>query len=76
MILLKKNYFNDYKNFYWWPHTDLGYTGIVYLNRENSFSGTNLYENLDQSSEPPNCSEHCFPWRPKSKYKVKKKIVI
>lgn len=74
MTLFKKNNFNDYENFYWWPHTDLGYTGILYLNKGNLFSGTNLYENLDPSSEPPNCSEHCFPWRSKSKYKVKKKF--
>ena len=28
----KKHEFNDYKNYYWWPHTDGGYNGIVYFN--------------------------------------------
>ena len=29
---LKEHEFNDYKNYYWWPHTDGGYNGIVYFN--------------------------------------------
>jgi hypothetical protein len=70
----KKVDFNDYKNNYWWPHRDSGYNGILYLNKNDSECGTNLYENLNPSEEPPNCPEHFKPWRSKSKYKLLKSI--
>ena len=66
----KKCEFNDYQNNYWWPHTDSGYTAIIYLNREDSISGTNLYENLNPEKEPPNCPEHYSPWRSKKNYRL------
>lgn len=66
----KKCQFNDYKNNYWWPHKDNGYTAIIYLNREDSISGTNLYENLNPKNEPPNYPEHYKPWRSKENYRL------
>ena len=38
-----KHDFNDYKNCHWWPHQDSGYNGIVYFNKDDNTSGTNLY---------------------------------
>lgn len=62
-IKFKDYYFNDYFNYYWAPHNDFGYTGIVYFES----SGTNLYERLEEDLFTEN--EHVAPWRPKSKYK-------
>jgi hypothetical protein len=69
-----KNKFNDYGNNYWWPHTDSGYTGIVYFNRHDYYSGTNLYEIINHKEEPPNYPEHYQPWRNKNNFKLLKKI--
>lgn len=44
MIRFVKNDFNDYEHKYWWPHTDSGYNGIVYFNKDEENSGTNLYD--------------------------------
>jgi hypothetical protein len=66
----KKCEFNDYQNNYWWPHQDSGYTAIIYLNREDLVSGTNLYENLNPNNEPPNYPEHYKPWRSKENYRL------
>jgi hypothetical protein len=71
----KKCQFNDYKNNYWWPHRDRGYTGIVYFNGGDEISGTNLYENLDPENEPPNCPEHSAPWRSKDTYRLVKTLI-
>ena len=62
--------FNDYENGYWWPHQDPGYNGIVYLNKDDTQSGTNLYENLCPEEEPPYCPEHYQPWRPKTSFRL------
>lgn len=71
----KKIDFNDYSNNYWWPHRDYGHTAIVYFNREDNLSGTNLYENLNPEQEPPQkCPEHYKPWRNKKNYRVIKHI--
>ena len=71
----KKGSFNDYKNCYWIPHNDIGYGAIVYLNKDDTKSGTNFYECLDPENEPPeDITEHQDPWRPKEKYKVIKHI--
>ena len=51
-------------------HQDPGYNGIVYLNKDDTESGTNLYENLCPEEEPPYCPEHYQPWRPKSSFRV------
>lgn len=66
--------FNDYQSNYWWPHLDNGYNAIVYLNKGDSTNGTNLYENLNPTKEPPRCPEHYAPWRNKSNYKLIKSL--
>jgi hypothetical protein len=60
--------FNDYKNNYWWPHFDYGYTGIIYLNDYNGV-GTNLYLEIDKDVDEQT-PEHLYPWRPKEKYEI------
>jgi hypothetical protein len=70
----KHNEFNDYSNNYWWPHEDYGHTAIIYLNKGDSFSGTNLYENLNPKIEPPNYPEHYKPWRNKKNYAIIKTL--
>lgn len=64
-----KNNFNNYKEHYWFPHKDSGYTSIVYLNRYSD-DGTNLYFDAEISK----CPEHQQPWQPRSKYRLLKKI--
>lgn len=61
--------YNDYKNNYWCPHRDDGYTMIVYLNLEEGVTGTNLYEKIKED-HPENFSEHSDPWRSKDKYNL------
>ena len=62
--------FNNYTDNYWWPHTDVGYNGIVYFHDE---CGTNLYSpnTLDITD---NLNEHHQPWRSKEKYTLLKSI--
>ncbi|MCH9673246.1 MAG: hypothetical protein K0U93_17545 [Gammaproteobacteria bacterium] len=60
--------FNDFQNNYWWPHLDLGYTAIVYLNGYET-GGTNLYK--PRSFDDQNCPEHYAPWRPREKWELK-----
>ena len=64
--------FNNYDNSYWYPHTDPGYTGIIYLNKDDDMSGTNLYENIIPDQDDMCKGEHVFPWRPKNKWKLLK----
>ena len=71
LIRFKKSRFNDFRDCYWSPHTDKGYTALIYLNKGDTQSGTNLYQKLDPS-EPPRLKEHEDPWRPKSKYRLLK----
>ena len=67
----KKNSFNDYNSNYWHPHTDYGYNAIIYLNKNDFYSGTNLYKNLNHADEPPqDIPEHYAPWRSKEKYNL------
>lgn len=74
LIRFNSSDFNDYKSNYWWPHRDSGYTGIVYLNKDEEY-GTNLYENISGKEEPPrNCPEHFEPWRKKSNFKLIKSM--
>ena len=60
----KRHQFNDYKNYYWWPHTDGGYNGIVYFN-DDSEHGTCFYEEL---VEKPDVNEHYQPWGEKKDF--------
>ena len=66
----KKHEFNDYKNYYWWPHTDGGYNGIVYFNDDNKH-GTCFYEEL---VEKPDVPEHYQPWGAKKDFIVIKTL--
>jgi hypothetical protein len=66
----KPSPFNDYQNCYWAPHTDLGYTALIYLNEDYQGPGTNLYEQLE--SDPREGPEHFKPWRPRSRYRLLK----
>jgi hypothetical protein len=62
--------FNDYKNNFWWPHKDFGYTGLIYLNKEEC-DGTNLYEENPIEREKMNLtSEHQKPWRNKKEWRL------
>jgi hypothetical protein len=74
MTRFKKLIFNDYINNYWWPHNDFGYTAIIFFNKNDTNSGTNLYLNINPKEEPPKCPEHFSPWRKKSNYKLLKSI--
>jgi hypothetical protein len=59
--------FNNYKNNYWGPHEDLGYTALIYLNNFDC-PGTNIYNRLEEDVwETP---EHYDPWRPKDKFEL------
>ena len=66
----KKHEFNDYKNYYWWPHTDGGYKGIVYFNDDDKH-GTCFYEEL---VEKPDVPEHYQPWGSKKDFIVIKTL--
>ncbi len=66
----KRHQFNDYKNYYWWPHTDSGYNGIVYFNDDDK-NGTCLYEVL---VKPPDINEHEQPWGAKKDFIVIKTL--
>ena len=69
------NNFNNYQSNYWWPHEDVGYTGILYLNKNDEEYGTNLYEIINHEEEPPkDIPEHFQPWRKKSNFKLIKTI--
>ena len=66
-----KHDFNDNENCYWWPHQDSGYNGIVYFNKDDNTSGTNLYsvkERYDMTDE------HFKPWRPKKDFEILKTL--
>ena len=69
-----KTPFNDYQNNYWWPHTDRGYTALIYLNKNDKTSGTNLYK-VESEDEALNYQyEHSHPWRSKKHYSILKTI--
>ena len=62
--------FNDYKNNYWWPHLDSGYTAIIYFdNFEKEISGTNLYKKVKYYN-PYDFAEHYKPWIKKDLFEV------
>ena len=56
----KKHPFNDYKNYYWWPHRDTGYNGIVYFNHD-SVHGTCFYDEAGYE-KTNDTNEHEAPW--------------
>ena len=66
-----KHDFNDYKNCHWWPHQDSGYNGIVYFNKDDNTSGTNLYSVKKQYNMT---LEHVEPWRSKKDFEILKTL--
>lgn len=63
--------FNNYKDNFWWPHTDSGYNAIVYLNKSEDGSeyGTNLYKVKNEKFLPPEGTpEHANPWHSKDNW--------
>ena len=67
----KRHPFNDYKNYYWWPHIDGGYNGIVYFNHDNKH-GTCFYE--ERVEKPDEEPEHYRPWGLKKDFIVTKTL--
>lgn len=66
---LDKN-FNDYKNNYWWPHNDMGYTAIIYFDNFNEeIPGTNLYKKIKYYN-PYEMPEHYRPWIKKDLFEI------
>lgn len=59
--------FNNYSDNYWAPHTDLGYTALIYLNQEDC-EGTNFYQKVCE--DPWHTPEHYEPWRSSHRYKL------
>tara|TARA_B100000085_G_scaffold158502_1_gene144099 strand:+ start:210 stop:860 length:651 start_codon:yes stop_codon:yes gene_type:complete len=72
----EKTDFNNYEDYYWWPHTDTGYVALIYFNKDDTECGTNLYELIDDTEieERKETKEHYNPWRPKDRYKLLKTI--
>ena len=66
-----KHDFNDNKNCYWWPHQDSGYNGIIYFNKDDNTSGTNLYSAKKQYHIP---DEHFKPWQSKENFEILKTL--
>ena len=66
-----KHDFNDNKNCSWWPHQDSGYNGIVYFNKDDNTSGTNLYSVKKQYDMT---DEHFKPWRSKEDFEILKTL--
>lgn len=63
-----KDEFNDFKNNFWWPHLDDGYTALIYLNQE-SYPGTNIYDPI-ADDDMDGVTEHSEPWRSRQKWKL------
>lgn len=64
----KSREINDYKNMWWWPHSDSGYNAIIYLNKceDGTELGTSLYKQLKPDPVQDHVSEHMRPWVDKS----------
>ena len=60
--------FNNFKNYFWWPHIDKPekMNMIVYFNK--STCGTNLYRNT--TGKLPYYKEHFQPWCHKSNWEI------
>tara|TARA_B100001079_G_C16353609_1_gene489445 strand:- start:259 stop:933 length:675 start_codon:yes stop_codon:yes gene_type:complete len=68
---IKDDPFHTPDTHYWWPHFDMGWTAILYLNEEDD-TGTNLYRSLceKEEEEKDKTEEHYQPWRLKEKYEL------
>ena len=66
---------NDYKNNYFWPHKDFGFTGVVFLN-EYDGPGTNMYhENSMVIRDPSIVPKSLDPWQSKENYTLEKVLM-
>ena len=72
--LWKDKKFNNYKDNYWWPHYDEGFTLLIYLNKNNSKNGLNIYEDTPYTKEQLKNHEHVKPWHNKNNFKLLKSI--
>jgi hypothetical protein len=59
--------FNNFYENYWCPHKDDGYTGIVYLNKNDEYNGTNIYRCVDPTYIEV---DDYNPWVPKEKFEL------
>jgi len=64
--------FNNYKDNFWWPHFDEGWTAIIYLNEKNLL---NIYES-DDISYLDNEFEHHTPWKKRDNFKLIKQFDV
>ena len=67
-----KHDFNDNKKLLLVLHQDSGYNGIVYFNKGDNTSGTNLYSIVKEKND--DFPEHYRPWRPKEDFKILKTL--
>lgn len=68
---------NNYKDYYWWPHHDSGYNGIIYFNDYDGkeYEGTYIYLPKDEDYILKHQSnEHEHPWTPKDQWEILLKI--
>lgn len=68
---------NNYKDYYWWPHHDSGYNGIIYFNDYDGkeYEGTYIYLPKDEDYILEHQSnEHGDPWTPKEQWEILLKI--
>lgn len=55
---------NNFRDNYWWPHTDNNlYNCLIYLNKKPC-DGTNIYLQIKENQE----DEHVNPWQKKTNY--------
>jgi hypothetical protein len=66
LFKFKSHDFNNYNKNYWYPHKDAGYTGLVYLNKDDLYNGTNIYKEIDYEMDD-SYPEHYKPWVSKEK---------
>jgi hypothetical protein len=59
--------FNEYQTKFWWPHIDLGYNALIYLDLQNT-SGTNVYKKVLDDNTPP--IEHFHTWKNKENFEL------
>lgn len=69
LFKFKNHHFNNFHENYWFPHKDHGHTGIVYLNKDDDYNGTNIYRCVDSTYSKLEV-EHYQPWVPKEKFEL------
>ena len=69
LMKFSRNDFNNYKDNYWHPHMDDGYTALVYLNNFDDVCGTNIYKST-KPDLPETRGEHMDPWRSNKNWEI------